>query len=300
MLLVALSSSPSSRSGALDSQILTTEIAPGSGGTIAHIDLEGIIMSVGSGVSMVDEFKALVDRALKDDDVVALVVRIQSPGGGVTASDRLHHIISEADSRKPVIAYLDTIAASGGYYAACGARHIATHPQTLTGSIGVIMQSINYHELLDKVGLEVQVFKSGALKDFLSGSRPSTELEVSHVEALVEESYGRFLEVVAGSRPFSVSELRNMPETDGRIFSGTAAVESRMADSLGFIESAYDVARQEAGAPNASVTRYHLRRGLFGSLGLFAQGEPPKIEINLTPALIPDLTAGVPYYLHLP
>jgi len=270
---------------------------------IVRIDLEGVITGSGAGASNpVEAFEAQVNRALRDDSVAAIVVRIKSPGGEVTASDLMYHALKQADAKKPVIAYLDTIAASGGYYTACGARRILAHETTLTGSIGVIIQSPNYQQLFEKVGLRMDVYKSGKMKDMLSGAREATPEEKDYVQALVRQTYERFLEVVSESRGKSVNDLRDSELADGRVYSGRDALESGMVDELGFLDDAYTAAMDAAGLKNATIVRYEVRHGLFAALGLLGQAEaaPRRLEIDFSSRLLPHLQPGLPYYLHLP
>lgn len=281
----------------------TTQIQSGGADQIAHIDLEGIISASSSqaGESMVDDFSSLIEAAVEDDSIKAIVIRINSPGGEVTASDRLHHIIELADERKPVVAYLDTIAASGGYYAACATRKIVSHPTTFTGSIGVIMQSVKYGELIDKLGVSMEVYKSGKLKDLLSGTRATSPEESALVNELIQETYTRFLGVVSESRGKSVEELRASPLTDGRIFSGAQALAAGMVDQNGFIEDAYDEAMLLAGVTDATVVRYSQKTSFwdaFSSIGASAQSKS-RVEIDVSDRLFPRMQNGVPLYLHL-
>ena len=279
-----------------------TVIRSGSSEQIAHIDLEGVITASQSrgANSMVDDFRELVEAAVSDDSVKAIVIRINSPGGEVTASDRLHRIIQQADQRKPVVAYLDTIAASGGYYAACGSRHIIAHPTTFTGSIGVIMQSMKYRDLFEKVGVSMEVYKSGELKDLLSGMRETSPEEIALVNTLVQETYTRFLEVVAANRSKSVEELRASSMTDGRIFSGSQALAAGMVDGNGFVDDAYEHAMELGGAKGASIIRYTPRIRIFDVFSqLGAAAEPAsRLEIDVSERLLPNLQPGVPLYLH--
>ena len=280
-------------------------VVKGSAKKIVHIDLEGVIFNASSGSqpSMVEEFQQQMRKAVADDAVVAIVVRINSPGGEVTASDLLHRTMQKADIHKPVIAYLDSIAASGGYYMACGARHIMAHETTLTGSIGVIIQSPNYRELLQKVGVSMEVYKSGKFKDILSGSREATPEEREYIQAMERQSYERFSGVVSASRKKPVDELRDSSVADGRIFSGKDALASGMIDSTGFIDDAYTAAIKESGVEGASVVRYRPQHGLLGALGLFGQASAKssnRIEIDVSERLLPKLQPGVAYYLHLP
>lgn len=279
-----------------------TVIRSGGSERVAHIDLEGVITASPErdGTSMVDDFRELVEAAVKDHKVKGIVIRINSPGGEVTASDCLHRIIQEADKVKPVVAYLDTIAASGGYYAACGSRRMIAHPTTFTGSIGVIMQSVKYGGLFDKVGVSMEVYKSGALKDLLSGTRETSPEEIALVNGLVQETYTRFLGVVSANRGKSIEELRASPLTDGRIFSGSQALAAGMVDQNGFIGDAYDEAMKISGVSRATVIRYTPKVGIFDALSQFSRASDVRnrVEIDVSDRLLPRLQAGVPLYLH--
>ena len=281
-------------------QVTEQTIRRGGSDRVAQIDLEGVITGSGgrSGGSMVDQFARRLNAAVEDDSVKAIVVRIKSPGGEVTASDRLHQLIQRADERKPVVAYMDTIAASGGYYAACGTRHLMAHPTTFTGSIGVIMQSVKYGDLLEKVGVSMETYKSGEMKDLLSGNRETRPDEVVLVNELIGETYDRFLEVVAGNRGVEAASLRGSPFTDGRIFSGRQGLEGGFLDSNGFIEDAYDKAAELAGVSNPTVIRYQTRPNLLDLFDPFAESRSGRLEIDLSERLLPKLQSGVPLYLH--
>lgn len=278
-------------------------VQKGGADKIAHIDLEGIITASThrNGNSMVDNFSTLLEAAVNDSQVKAIVIRINSPGGEVTASDRLHQMIQRADEVKPVVAYLDTIAASGGYYAACGTRHLMAHPTTFTGSIGVIMQSIKYSDLLDKVGLQMEVYKSGKMKDLLSGTRETSSEETALVNELIAETYDRFLEIVADNRGREVADLRGSPFTDGRIFSGKQGLAGGFVDSNGFITDAYEKAAEYARTEHPTVVRYQSRPNFFDLLDPFASAKASsaKLEIDVSERLLPKLQSGVPLYIHL-
>ena len=243
---------------------------------IAHIDLEGVIASAdaadllfgSSGESMVDRIKEELEDALADESVKAIVLRINSPGGEVTASDTIYHAVRQAREKKPVVVYMDAVAASGGYYVACGASEIVASETTLTGSIGVIIQSISYGELMGKVGVQARTFKSGEFKDMLSGSREMTERERELVEGLVMEMYGRFVGIVSEARDIPEPKLRQ-DIADGRVFTGGQALEVGLVDSTGYIEDAYLRARELGGLPeDAPVIRMNEPDGFFEVLGL--------------------------------
>ena len=287
---------------AAKSRTVTEQIVrDGGGDKIAHIDLEGIITASANraGSSMVDDFAHRLDAAVGDNRVKAVVIRINSPGGEVTASDRLHQMIQRADARKPVVAYMDTIAASGGYYAACGTRHLMAHPTTFTGSIGVIMQSVKYGEMLDKVGLAMEIYQSGEMKDLLSGTRETRPDEIALVNELIGETYDRFLEIVAENRGRDASEIRGSEFTDGRIFSGQQGLAGGFIDSNGFIDDAYAIAAELAGVTNPTVVRYQTRQGFFDLFEPFAGARSGKVEIDVSERLLPHIQSGVPLYLHI-
>lgn len=276
----------------------------GPGPKIAHIDLDGVITSMAdfgfgaTGLSMVDQVKAELKQALENDDVKAIVLRINSPGGEVTASDTIYEAIRLANEKKPVVVYMDSVAASGGYYAACGATEILANETTMTGSIGVIISALNYQELFGKVGLQFQVFKSGEFKDLLSGSREMSPAEAALIQEMVMETYDKFVGIVSEARDIPVETLKN-GIADGRIFSGAKARESGLVDATGYIEDAYDRARELGKAPGAEVLKIHTHPSLLESLTLI-QGRAAagnRVEIDLSDRLLPRLQPGMVYLL---
>ncbi len=179
------------------------------GQKIVVIPLEGIIafnQSGSLGEDLVQGFKNALNQARADAQVKAVVISVDSPGGEITASDVLYNSLKEFSKEKPSIIYFNSIGASGAYYAACGANYIMCNATTFTGSIGVIISTLNYRELLGKVGLEAVVFKSGKFKDMLSGAREMTPEEKAYIEGLVMQSYDRFVGIVAKSRNLDEQE----------------------------------------------------------------------------------------------
>jgi protease-4 len=273
---------------------------------VVHIDLEGIISSMefgglfGGGQDMVRKIKDSLRQALEDGDVKAIVLRVNSPGGEVTASDIIYAAVKQAAQKKPVIVYMDSMAASGGYYVACGATKVVASETTLTASIGVIMESFSYHELFGKVGLGTRAFTSGPYKDTLSGGRPMRNDEVIYVQNLVDTMYDRFLGIVSEARQLPKEDLKNTV-ADGRIVTGRQALEAKLVDQVGYIEDAYQLAREMGKAPGAMIVKYRATPSLFGALGLAeakAASEPnQKIELDLTGGVLPRLQPGMLYYL---
>lgn len=200
------------------------------------------------------------------------------------------------EAKKPVVVYMGALAASGGYYVACGGSWLIANDTTFTGSIGVIMQTINYEQLLGKVGVYVQTFKSGEFKDMLSGSRPPTQAEKDYVQSLVMQTYGKFVGIVARERGLPEDQLRT-GIADGRVVTGKDALDARLINGLGEIEDAYAKARELGKAPNASVVRYESGFKLGKLFHLLGQSEKAKIEVNLSNSLAPKLETGRLYYL---
>lgn len=268
-------------------------------GYIAVIPIEGVIRSDEGGEigqSMVDDAKIAIREAREDDRVVAVVLSMNSPGGEVTASDILHREVVELAESKPVVVSMGSVAASGAYYIACAADYIIANETTFTGSIGVIMNSLNYEGLLGKVGLSPLVFKSGKLKDMLSGSRQATPEEMEYVQGMVGQVYDKFLGIVAEARDLPPEELRR-GAADGRILTGKDARAAGLVDGLGYAEDAYDKARELANDPGAGVIRYRPEtsfRSFMRQLGARAE---PKVELNLGVGngFVPK--SGVAYYL---
>ena len=276
-------------------------VARGHGGNndrIALINMRGLISSSipGSvGETMVDDMRAALEQASEDEHVKAIILEIDSPGGEVTASDQIYNEVVRARARKPVVVYMDSLAASGGYYISCGGSHLMASETTITGSIGVIIQTLNYEQLFNKVGLASVVFKSGKFKDLLNGARPMTPEERDYVQDFVMKTYDKFLSVVATERKLPADMLRNTI-ADGRILSGKDAVAAKLIDGLGQIEDAYGKARELGHAPDAAVVKYSAPFAFgrfFRALGQ-SQG---KIQVELPRQLTSQLETGRAYFL---
>ena len=281
-----------------------TTIQDGSGaGKIAQVSLRGIITSSASGElgeTMVDDLKMQLHQAAADKDVKAIVLYVDSPGGEVTASDNLYDAVCRARLRKPVVVYMGSLAASGGFYVSCGGSYLMADDTTLTGSIGVIIETLNYESLLGKVGVQSVVFKSGQFKDMLSGARPMTDAEKAYVQNMVMQTYGKFVGIVARERKLPEDQLRT-GIADGRVISGRDALNDKLIDGLGQIEDAYDKARELGGAPNAPVVRYETGFR-FGKLlhllsGRADASQASKVQLELPGAMLPHLEAGRLYLL---
>lgn len=253
-------------------------------GKIVVIPLVGVIgfgQAGALGDDLVEDFKIALDQAAKDDDVKAVVISIDSPGGEVTASDVLYNSLKEFSKKKPAVVYFNSIGASGAYYTACGGSYIMSNATTFTGSIGVIISTLNYRELFGKIGLQSVVFKSGKFKDMLNGAREMTDEEKTYVEGLVMQTYDRFLNIVAEARKQDPNVLRN-GVADGRILSGTDALANKLVDQLGYVEDAYTKARELGGSPGAEVVRYKREISLARFFRMFGESsKAPEIKFDL-------------------
>ncbi len=283
---------------------------------IAVVNVDGFIYGgyVGAGLaSPVELIAAQFKRAGDDPQVKAVILRVNSPGGEVLAADEIARLVTEFQERtgKPVIAALEGLAASGGYYVAAPCRWIVAHELTLTGLKAVILRGFNYRGLLDKVGVRPQVFKSGRFKDMLSGTKSEDETlpeETAMVQALVDETFARFKTVVAEGRRRAARSNdgrgRELAEdweqlADGRVLSGRQAHAAGLVDELGGFQTAVARARLLAEVPRANLIRYQRPRGLGSLLPWAAPGEGRVIKLDLGLEL-PPLEIGRLYYLYLP
>jgi protease-4 len=263
---------------------------------------------------MVDVIEDQLKLAAKDSNVKAVILKVDSPGGEVLASDDISRAITQFQekNKKPVIAVMGGLAASGGYYVSAPCDYIVANELTLTGSIGVIMSTFNYRGLMDKVGLKPNVFKSGKFKDMLRGSKTPEEVDPAEekmIQDMIMETYAKFKNVVKNGRERAAARNKGDGKTlvsnweeyaDGRILTGKNAFELGFVDKLGNFQTALDVARKIAGIPgNAHVVRYQepftLSR-LFG-MGLSTRAkknEGVKIDLGLD---IPEVRAGRLYFL---
>ena len=280
-------------------EIIVQRGGSGASDRIAVIVLRGLISSSIPGSAsdnMVDDLRMALQQARDDDRVKGVVLEVDSPGGEVTASDVIYNAVVKTRARKPVVVYMDSLAASGGYYVSCGGKYLMANETTITGSIGVIIQTLNYEQLFNKVGLAAVVFKSGKFKDLLNGARPMTQEEREFVQKFVMKTYDKFLGIVAKERNLPADGLRNSI-ADGRILSGKEALENKLIDGVGQIEDAYAKAKQLGGAPEATVVRYAPPFTLGRFLRALGETNQSKLQIELPKQLLPQLESGRAYFL---
>lgn len=229
---------------------------------ILVMDISGVISSEDKDgfytfPSMIATIKEELTKAGKDEKVKALVLRINSPGGTVTASDIIYHEVKKfkASRKIPVIASIMDVGASGGYYIAAAADSVLAHPSTVTGSIGVIMLTVNARGLLEKVGLEANAVTSGPRKDMGSPFRAMTPDERAIFQGVIDSFYQRFLTVVQEGRPtLTMDQIKKL--ADGRIYTGEQAKEAGLVDEIGYLDEAIELAKKKSGIAEARVVTY--------------------------------------------
>ena len=270
------------------------------------IDLAGLISSHdGDGFlpepSPVARIKEELTKAAEDNKVQAVVLRINSPGGTVTASDIIYHEIRAFKEKRkiPVIASIMDVGASGGYYVAAAADKIVAHPSSVTGSLGVIMLTVNARGLLDKIGVEANAVTSGPKKDMGSPFRAMTEEERTIFQAVINAFYDQFLAVVKnGRRNLTPDQVRKL--ADGRIYTGEQARDLGLVDSVGYLDDAIGLAKQKAGLTEATVVVYRrpgaYRNNIYSRL-LGGGGNPFAGISNLDLATL--VRGGTPQFLYL-
>ena len=204
-------------------------------------------------------------RKLKDnDDVKAVVLRVNSPGGSAFASEQIWHAVKELKTKKPVIVSMGDYAASGGYYISCVADTIVAEPTTLTGSIGIFGMIPNVKGLTDKIGLSYDVVKTNKYADFGNIMRPFNEDEKSLLQMMITEGYDTFVTRCAEGRHMTKEAIEKIAE--GRVWTGETAKELGLVDELGGIDKALDIAVAKAGIEGYTVVSYPEKQDFLSSL----------------------------------
>ncbi len=222
-------------------------------------DKIGIVEVTGLITDSQDTIKELSD--FRDNPhIKAVVVRIDSPGGIVGATQEVYAAVRKTGDKMPVVASCGSIAASGGYYIALGARKIVANPGTITGSIGVIMKFANAEELLHKIGLKTSVVKSGDFKDTGSPTREMTQQERAMFQGVIDDVHAQFVRTVADNRKIPEEKVREL--ADGRIFSGNQAMSLGLIDGFGNIEEAIALAGKMAGIEGEPKVIYPKQKGI--------------------------------------
>lgn len=256
--------------------MIETVVEPGDmGSRIALLSVDGTIQDVGSSTpfSTIEydhqNFLAQLETIINDQSIQAVVLYVNSPGGGVIESADIHEKLVEIKEQRniPIYVSMGSYAASGGYYISAPADKIFAHKETITGSIGVIMQSYNFSELAGKLGIEFETIKSGEHKDMFGGTRPTTAEEKAMLQEMINESYEDFVDVIEQGRGMSEADVKKV--ADGRIMGGTQAIKAGFVDEIGGIEDAIAAVRADYGLEDAEIFEYESNFGdLTSMLGL--------------------------------
>jgi protease-4 len=240
--------------GATANVSLETETSVGP--RVGIVEVKGAIGETQSGVDS-DKVVKLLKKYERDDDVKAIVLRVDSPGGSVAPSQEIHDAVKRIKARKKVVVSMGALAASGGYYISAPADRIFAEPGTLTGSIGVIFMHFNVRGLLDWAKIEETTLKSGKYKDTLSPFRPIRDTDREEIQGISDDVYGQFIDAVAQGRGLPEARVREIAE--GRIYTGKRAKELKLVDELGGFDDAVGAAWALAGQTGEPRIQYPPR-----------------------------------------
>lgn len=277
-----------------------------SGPKIAMVDISGMIseepsrtsLALGERPTMLAETRNALERAADDKEVVALLLRINTPGGSVSASDTLHHEIAEwkKQTGKPVAAFLNGLATSGGYYVAMAADHVTANPSAVTGSIGVVMPGVNIAGLMERYGVTDQTLTSGPFKDTGSMLRDMRPDERAQLDSVIHDLMERFVDVVAEGRP-KLQREQIVKLADGRVYSASQALSAGLVDELGYLEDAVSTLEKNANITESRVVVYH--RSNQRRENIYSEAPNVAVQVNdvkLLPLGQTELAPGF-YYL---
>ena len=258
---------------------------------IAIVDMDGVIVNssdtglIGTGENPVSIYMEKLQKAARDKDVKAVVLRINSPGGTVSGSDLMYHELIEfrKHTKKPVIACILDVGASGGYYLACGSDGIVASPACVTGSIGTIMQTVSFAGTMKILGIRAEAIKSGELKDMGSPFKDLEPKEREVLKGLIMHFYGNFLDVVQKARP-KLARAKLEQLADGRVFTAQEAKKVGLIDRIGYLPDAIRWAKELAGVTKGKVVIYHRPVGYKPNFYASAEtlhDKPALINIDL-------------------
>ncbi len=249
---------------------LTEETVEGKGTSkILLLDLSGVLqdepltLSLGAPpprVPLLARVREELEKAETDEHVRAVIIKINSPGGTITASDVLYREIVEFKARRkiPVTAAIMDVGASGGYYVALAADSIVVHPTSVTGSLGVVMLTVNAQGLMEKIGVAPLAIKSGPMKDAGSPFRALSPPERAVFQEVIDDMYGRFVRLIAASRKIPEDRVREM--ADGRIYTAQQALALGLVDRIAYLDQVVESTKKAAGVQEARIVMYHRPR----------------------------------------
>ena len=249
-------------------------------------------------LGMVEDIRSIVDKAEKDDNIKALLIKINSPGGTVTASDIIFHLLKTYKEKSKVRIYIQVmdLAASGGYYIALAGDEIIAHPTSLIGSIGVIALKVNLQGFMSKVGVSWEIVKSGDKKDFMSPFRAFTKEERELFQGAIDRLHNRFVTLIAKNRSsLDISEVRSL--ADGRVFDAEEAKGLHLIDHIGYVTGTLDRIKSDLNNSSLKLVTYHRNDDFQGNI--YSQFQKPTSFnlINLDLGFNPNLLS--PYFMYI-
>lgn len=243
---------------------------------IAVLDVTGVIQDTGDASSFFESpaynhraFMEKLDLMKENDAIKGIIIRVNSPGGGVVESAEIHEKLTEIqkETKKKIYVSMGATAASGGYYISAPADKIFSSPETMTGSLGVIMQGINYEGLAEKYGVDFVTIKSGPYKDIMSPTREMTDEERNILQTMINNSYEGFVKVISDGRGIPVDQVKKI--ADGRIYDGRQAKELNLVDGFGYLDDVINTMKKDLRISDAQVVRYTES---FGFNSFFSMG----------------------------
>lgn len=247
----------------MENQVQETVVEEGdSNARIAVLEVDGVIQDAGEASIFTgagynhQQFMGQLEELSNDPTVKGVVLSVNTPGGGVLESADIYDALVDIQATKeiPVYVAMGGMAASGGYYISAPADKIFVHPETLTGSIGVIMQSVNYGKLAEKYGVEFPTIKSGPYKDMMSPTREMKPEERAMLQEMIDDSYNRFVEIIVEGRGMTDAAVRKV--ADGRVMNGRQAIEAGLADDYGKLAGVIAAMKEDLKMENAEVFEY--------------------------------------------
>jgi protease IV len=275
-------------------------------GKILLINVDGVINNqkdrTFSGstlrLGMVEKIRSIVEKAEKDDEIKALLIKMNSPGGTVTASDIIFHLFKTYKEKSKVRIYIQVmdLAASGGYYIALAGDEIIAHPTSLIGSIGVIALKVNLQELMTKIGVSWEIVKSGDKKDFMSPFRSFTKEERELFQGAIDRLHNRFVTLIAKNRSaLDTSQVQSL--ADGRVFDAEQAKDLKLIDHIGYVTDTVHRIKSDLNNSNLKLVTYHRNSDYQGNI--YSQFQKPTSFnlINLDLGFNPNALS--PYFLYI-
>lgn len=273
---------------------------------IAVLSVDGVIQDTGGASSFFGDegynhqfFMDQLEMIKEDDSIKAVVLQVNSPGGGVVESAQIYDKIKEVQDEVGVPFYVSmgSMAASGGYYISAPADKIFVNKETLTGSIGVIMESVNYGKLAEKYGVDFVTIKTGPYKDIMSPTRDMTKDELAMLQEMINESYESFVNIIEDGRGMTEAEVKAV--ADGRIMNGRQAIDAGLADEYGYLEDVIAAVRKDFKLEDAEVIEYGYTQDFASLFSMKTQSLfGGNVETQLIGRLLSDYNAPRMMYLY--